>query len=1248
MKNVRLKVLLASCLAVLGCTEQNGNGIQLASCGDGVSCPNGLDCVEGLCKRPVEAGGSCASSDAYCVSGTCNSNFVCSSDGSSEVTCDNQNNPCPNNMVCVANQCVKPAAVGNTCKYDEGCSQGKCVDGKCRITMLPGQTCDDAHICGEGYQCHDDVCLKPVQLNDDCRSSLVYCEDGACAYGICVAGSGTANCLDTDGDTISDEYDNCTDDTDGDTLVNCQDLDSDGDTLPDAIEAGSDPCRPPMNSDNYSNQRNDIPDFLELDSDKNGIPDSEEGVRYVLKTPEPTEDNPTPSPILVQEYVDTDGDTILDSSDEDNDGDGVWDILEIPGLPHKDYTHLGSQSPRAADCNGDTLPDEIGSVENPFDCDSDTIPDYNDADGDNDDLLDLYEGQEDSDYDGYFDRYEQDSDNDGLTDTQELNPDGTPRVSIPGGQPDFRIPDLDDDGLLDGLEPVCTITLKCGATEAACSQKCVDIMSDVNNCGGCGIQCLATSSCVDGACVANCAETEIACGESCIHPTADAQNCGSCGNVCGTGQICSTEGCVDVTDLTCEDGKTGCWGECKDLQNDAQNCGACGNACDSGLSCVEGACVLICADTALTACANTACVDITKDVNNCGSCGNACDTNQTCSAEGCVYVTDLTCEDGKTGCWGTCEDLQNDAQNCGACGNVCPTNYACEAGTCKSTKQPDNIVIVDARLVGDADDDGFGDNSEYIAATSKGASPETYICDAAYGVVGNPEAGIEGAFEFYFELPYEGDEKRDTLNFKPSVSKLDVIFNVDTTNSMGVEVANLKEKISDTIIPGIRQRVTDSAIGVSRFDDFPTRSTKDSKYDYLVGNSIEDGYGKTTGNDVPFQLLGRPETNNTTIQTNVNKLGLHHGGDFPESGYEALWQLVMGDDKTYAQTYWKQYASYSVFSSGNIAYTPSVTGRWGGGQFRDASLPVVVHITDTTSHDDACNCPEDSTLSTTTISAFCSGNGKTTCKPYDPIYVQNAHYSKDVHKAYQDKGARIISVYRQDGTQLEQLVDTSNATQAVVPVCAFQTETGWKCGENKCCTRSNASGSAIGVDHDGGKCVLSYGIASGNHLSTTLVDGVDALVKYATSEVAAVVRGESMPGYDHDTSCFIKGVVAFNDVDEAGNAVTDKNGKAITGYVAPPQEPEASCNPIAQPMAFDGAAYNNGYSNFAIGTSSSAKAGAQLNFIVKAQNDICAKPTEQAQVFQAHIDVIDPKTGMIFGTQRVSIVVPGVKAGQIN
>ena len=106
-----------------------------------------------------------------------------------------------------------------------------------------------------------------------------------------------------------------------------------------------------------------------------------------------------------------------------------------------------------------------------------------------------------------------------------------------------------------------------------------------------------------------------------------------------------------------------------------------------------------------------------------------------------------------------------------------------------------------------------------------------------------------------------------------------------------------------------------------------------------------------------------------------------------------------------------------------------------------------------------------------------------------------------------------------------------------------------------------------------------------------------------------------------DTACFLKQIEALT-------------------FVPPPAEPEASCTPVATPAQFDGVGYNNGFSNFATGTSGGGVQGSQLHFTVHAQNDTCQTPTTEAQVFTAFIDVIDQTTGSLLDTQEVTIIVP--------
>ncbi len=94
---------------------------------------------------------------------------------------------------------------------------------------------------------------------------------------------------------------------------------------------------------------------------------------------------------------------------------------------------------------------------------------------------------------------------------------------------------------------------------------------------GCG----ENEECRDGSCV--CALTW--CGFDCVDVRSDPQNCGACGIVCPEGGECLRGECA------CPEGTTTCEDACVDTRIDIENCGECGNACS--ISCIEGECLRI-------------------------------------------------------------------------------------------------------------------------------------------------------------------------------------------------------------------------------------------------------------------------------------------------------------------------------------------------------------------------------------------------------------------------------------------------------------------------------------------------------------------------------------------------------------------------------------------------------------------------------------------------------------------------------
>ena len=134
--------------------------------------------------------------------------------------------------------------------------------------------------------------------------------------------------------------------------------------------------------------------------------------------------------------LDIDGDGIFNQDDVDDDGDGILDILED------------------ANTDGDNNP-----ATNPTDTDGDNIPDYQDLDSDNDGLPDTVEAQRATDI---VEPSGIDSDGNGLDDAFESTPGAgeglTPIDTESDGVPDYRDPDSDNDGILDGVESSVTST----------------------------------------------------------------------------------------------------------------------------------------------------------------------------------------------------------------------------------------------------------------------------------------------------------------------------------------------------------------------------------------------------------------------------------------------------------------------------------------------------------------------------------------------------------------------------------------------------------------------------------------------------------------------------------------------------------------------------------------------------------------------------------------------------------------------
>jgi hypothetical protein len=181
----------------------------------------------------------------------------------------------------------------------------------------------------------------------------------------------------------------------------------------------------------------------------------------------------------------------------------------------------------------------------------------------------------------------------------------------------------------------------------------------------------------------------------------------------------------------------------------------------------------------------------------------------------------------------------------------------------------------------DSDNDGLPDSQERDAGTDP-TNPDTDddgfsdLVEVAYG--SDPLSNTSGVDpdDYYLVLPPDGPLEERDLQFGTNIQVADVFFLVDTTGSMGGEINNIRTSLRSVIIPALRDRIPDAAIGVGQHADFPTGA-----------------YG--SGADVAFQLLQTMTMDDAVAQAAVDAIPNNSGNDWAESQVEALYQTMTGE-----------------------------------------------------------------------------------------------------------------------------------------------------------------------------------------------------------------------------------------------------------------------------------------------------------------------------------------------------------------
>lgn len=294
--------------------------------------------------------------------------------------------------------------------------------------------------------------------------------------------------------------------------------------------------------------------------------------------------------------------------------------------------------------------------------------------------------------------------------------------------------------------------------------------------------------------------------------------------------------------------------------------------------------------------------------------------------------------------------------------------------------------------------------------------------------------------EALIDLPH-GQDATYAFEVQADVGKLDLHLSIDSTSSFGGEIDELRRQLAQVVVPGLDARVPDVAYGVSRFEDFP-----------IAPYGLADDVAADTRPDRPFELLSPITKSRSKLSSAVSRLAgsLGYGGDEPESGAEALWQIATGEGFEYGGTEYVEPFEPAADAEGVL----------GGVGFRAGSLPVVLHVTDAPSHGFYPELPGTHDLSQAADALVAIG-----------ARVVAIHSGGDTdHRTDRKAPTRV---------ELEQLAD---ATGAVIEA------TGGAC-------RTGIDGSDVApLD---GRCPLVFDIdESGQGLSETLVAGVITLLDH--------------------------------------------------------------------------------------------------------------------------------------------------------
>ena len=410
----------------------------------------------------------------------------------------------------------------------------------------------------------------------------------------------------------------------------------------------------------------------------------------------------------------------------------------------------------------------------------------------------------------------------------------------------------------------------------------------------------------------------------------------------------------------------------------------------------------------------------------------------------------------------------------------------------------------------DTDGDGYSDLVEVLIHEQCVENPDA--CNGDPDPL-DPNVGVSDQ-DFVFVLPFQDPSQNKDLDFETTVKKADLHFSVDITGSMGEEIDNLKNGLSQIITQAVDpvNGIPDTAFGVSTFADFPI-----------------DPYGGS--GDEPFALVQRVTTVPSEAIAGVNSLSLEGGSDTPEANYEGMFQVASG----------LGLSGFIQPFDPMLNYDPAKNGLIGGAGFRKGSLPIVVEVSDARAHtntgNEVLNCSFGGT------EALMYG------APGSPA-IPGVHGKYQATAVAAADGIRVVGL-ASNGEPADSpcnprghMVPMAESTKAAVPPSSFDDPINGRpagCAVTDCCTGIDGAGRPTNAM---GLCPLVFDInANGSGAFTSLVvTAVRALTKYAALDINADAKATNQPKADGtliDPSQFIKAItaVSLTPVPEGGTVI---------------------------------------------------------------------------------------------------------------